>query len=109
VYVPTYVLWVPIRYYHRHPPFFRGWHRDGPPRWAEHWGRGWQDRHNALFARNAPSTVRAPLPTYQRQFSRANYPRAPQQQWMLHARNYAYQPRDATARRHYDSHARKNP
>ncbi len=92
VYVPTYVLWIPIRYYRRPPPFFRGWHRDRPPHWTEHWGHGWQDRHNAVFAHLAPTNARAPLPTYQRQYTRGNYPRAPQQQAAIHASNYHHHP-----------------
>jgi len=48
VYVPTYVLWVPIRYYRRPPAYFRGWNAGRPPRWGEHWGRDWQNRHNSI-------------------------------------------------------------
>ncbi len=44
-YVPLYVLRVPVRYYRAPPSYFRGWKRDAPPRWGEHWGREWQTRH----------------------------------------------------------------
>src|SRR5258706_4806998 len=84
IYVPTYVLWVPIRYYRRPPPYFRNWNSGRPPRWAEHWGRDWQNRHNAVYAGRPAASVRAPLPNYQRQFTRDNYPRGVQQQQQLH-------------------------
>ena len=91
VYVPTYVLWVPIRYYRRPPPYFRTWNSGRPPRWSEHWGRDWQNRHNAVYAnRGGPMPARAPLPHYQRQYTRDNYPRGVQQQ-QLHAQHYSYQ------------------
>jgi hypothetical protein len=86
VYVPTYILWVPIRYYRRPPAHFRHWHPQRPPRWAEHWGPDWQRRHNAVFGGRAHATARAPLPVYQRQFTRHNYPR-PAQQAAIHAQH----------------------
>ena len=68
VYVPTYLLWVPIRFYRRPPAYFAHWHPGRPPRWADRWGRDWQARHNAIFnGRNSRPPVRAPLPDYQRQ------------------------------------------
>ncbi len=104
VYVPTYVLWVPIHYYHRPPAYFRAWNAGRPPRWGEHWGRDWQSRHNAVYGgRGGVTPRRAPLPQYQRQFTRQNYPRAAQQQSTLHAQNYRYQPREGVARQHYES------
>lgn len=36
--VPVYVLRVPVRYYHRPPPYFHGWNIDAPPRWSERRG-----------------------------------------------------------------------
>src|SRR5436190_4027021 len=73
IYVPTYVLWVPIRYYHKPWHTWGRWQRDRPPRWAEHWGRDWQNHHNAVYGgqRQGPAT-RAPLPSYQRQYTRDN-------------------------------------
>ena len=100
VYVPTYVLWVPIRFYRRPPAYFGHWHPGRPPRWADRWGRDWQARHNAIFnGRHSRPPVRAPLPDYQRQFTRSNYPRV-QQQTALHAQHYDYQPRDTAVRQH---------
>ena len=103
IYVPTYVLWVPIRYYRRPPAYFRGWHTGRPPRWGEHWGRDWQDRHNAVYSgRRGSPPARAPLPQYQRQFTRENYPRG-QQQYALHGQHYGYQPQENVVRQQYQS------
>jgi hypothetical protein len=103
IYVPTYVLWVPIRYYRRPPAYFRGWHTGRPPRWGEHWGRDWQDRHNSIYGgRRGSPPAPAPLPQYQRQFTRDNYPRGPQQ-YALHGQNYNYQPRENVVRQQYQS------
>jgi hypothetical protein len=63
VYVPTYVLWVPIYYYRKPPHYFHSWKPDRPPRWAEHWGRDWQARHNQVFQGPRGQVARAPLPT----------------------------------------------
>ena len=102
VYVPTYVLWVPITYYHKPHRHWHNWRRDRPPRWGEHWGGDWQRRHNDVY-RNAPrSNARAPLPDYQRGYNRANYPRAAQQQNALHSQNYQYRPREQTTQAHYE-------
>ena len=43
-YVPLYVLRVPVRYYRQPPVYFRGWRRDAPPQWGDHWGRNWEDQ-----------------------------------------------------------------
>ena len=103
VYVPTYVLWVPIRFYRRPPPYFRGWHPNRPPRWSDHWGRDWQTRHNAVFGgRRASPPVRAPLPHYQSQYTRDNYPRGAQQS-AIHGQQYSYQPRERVVQQHYQS------
>jgi hypothetical protein len=104
-FVPLYVLRVPVRYYRQPPAYFRGWRSDAPPRWGEHWGKGWEqhrsgwDRWNR---RSAPAP--APLPVYQRQYSGDRYPHVEQQQ-ALHSHNYRYQPRDAVVRKHYQEQA----
>jgi hypothetical protein len=105
IYVPTYVLWVPIRYYRRPPQYWRGWNAARPPRWSEHWGRDWQSRHNQVFrGPQRPGYARAPLPDYQRSFNRSNYPRAPQQQNQIHSQQYSYRPQEHTVQQHYDRH-----
>ena len=101
VYVPTYVLWVPIRYYHKHPRYWHGWNTNGPPHWGQHWGNDWQARHNEYYRGSPRGNSRAPLPEYQRNYTRANYPRAVQQQSMLHSQHYAYRPQERIVQQHY--------
>lgn len=103
IYVPTYVLWVPIRYYRRPPHYFHGWRNDRPPRWGERWGRDWQARHNHIFrGPQRPGYARAPLPDYQRSYNRSNYPRATQQQSTLHSQHYGYRPQEHVVREQYE-------
>ena len=99
-YVPYYVLRVPVRYYRAPPPYFRGWQPSAPPRWGNHWGPQWEQRHrdwNHWDRHAIPGP--APLPTYQRRYSGDRYPSAPQQA-NLQTRNYHYQPRTEVARQH---------
>jgi hypothetical protein len=102
IYVPTYILWVPIRYYRKPSHYWHGWNAHRPPRWGERWGRDWQARHNQVFAgRERPRYGRAPLPDYQRSYNRANYPRVPQQQSQLHTERYGYRPQEHTVQQQY--------
>jgi hypothetical protein len=103
VYVPTYVLWVPIAYYRRPPHYFHGWRSNGPPHWGERWGRDWQRRHNQVYRGTQASNARAPLPQYQRQYNRANYPRAIPQQAAIHNQHFSYQPRESIGLQHYQN------
>jgi hypothetical protein len=99
-YVPVFVLRVPVRYYRRPPVYFSAWQRDAPPRWGEHWGRGWEQRRSGWDhwdRRSVPQA--APLPTYQRQYSGQRYPRDVAKQRALGAQNYRYQPRDPVVQR----------
>ena len=99
--VPIYVLQIPVRYYRQPPAYFRGWRRDAPPRWNEHWGREWEQRRPGWDhhdRRTAPAPAK--LPVYQRQYSGERYPRVEQQQ-ELHRQNYHYQPKDVIVREHY--------
>jgi hypothetical protein len=101
--VPLYVLRVPVRYYRRPPPYFRGWRADGPPRWGEHWGPGWERHHpgwDRWDRRYAPRP--APLPVYQRQYAGDRYPRAPEQQYSIRSEQYRYRPREAMTRQHFE-------
>ena len=100
--VPLFVLRVPVRYYRRPPAYFRAWQMDAPPRWGDHWGRGWAQHHSGWDRwdrRSAP--VAAPLPFYQRQYSGTRYPSGPPQQQRLHNQNYRYQPQDPVVRQRY--------
>jgi len=100
--VPVYVLRIPVRYYRQPPSYFRGWRADAPPRWSDHWGRDWEQRRSGWDRwdrRAAPAP--APLPTYQRRYSRDQYPRQMEQQRELQQERYRYQPRDPVVQQHY--------
>ena len=99
-YVPEYVLRVPVRYYRQPPPYFRGWQRNAPPRWGEHWGRDWEQRRGGWDKWDRRAAPRpAPLPTYQRKYSGNRYPHADEQH-ELHDRNYRYKAKDTLVREH---------
>ncbi len=103
--VPDVVLQVPVRYYRRPPSYFRGWAANAPPRWGEHWGSGWEQKHSSWNQRDRSHTVRpAPVPAYQRQYSGKRYP-TPEQQPALHSQNYKYQPHEPVVQQHYAQHA----
>jgi hypothetical protein len=99
--VPVYLWRVPVRYY-RHPPsYFKSWRADDAPRWGEHWGSSWQQRHSGWDQWNRNSAPPpAPLPTYQRQYSGSRYPQGSQQA-VLESQNYRYQPTDPVAQQHF--------
>ncbi|CAM5795532.1 hypothetical protein [Rhizobacter fulvus] len=101
-YVPVFVLRVPVRYYRRPPVYFRSWRADAPPRWGDHWGRDWENRHRGWdrWDRRAVPAP-APLPVYQRKYTGDRYPRAPEQQRELRAQNYRYQPREAVSKQQF--------
>lgn len=99
--VPLFILRVPVSYYRNPPAYFRGWQPDAPPRWGQHWGKGWEQQRSGWNQWNRRSTpAAAPLPVYQRRYAGDRYPPVDQQQ-ALHNRNYRYQPRDAVVRQHY--------
>ncbi len=103
--VPIFVLRIPVSYYRRPPAYFRGWRPDAPPRWGEHWGRGWEQRRTGWDKWDRSSAPKpAPLPVYQRQYSGDRYPRLDQQH-ALHSQQYGYQPRDTIVRQHYSEQA----
>jgi hypothetical protein len=107
-YVPVYVLRIPVRYYRRPPPFFRGWHADAPPRWGEHWGRDWEQHRKGWDRWNRRSTPRpAPLPSYQRRFFGDSYPRVPEVQHSIRSKKYRYQPREPATQRYYRQQRRE--
>ncbi len=106
-YVPVFILRIPVRYYRRPPAYFRGWRRDAAPRWGEHWGRDWERQRSGWDnwnRRYVPAA--APLPTYQRNYTGARYPRQFDQQRTIESRNYRYQPRDAASRQILDQRRR---
>lgn len=101
VFVPLFVLRIPVRYYRAPPAYFHGWRPDAPPRWGEYWGHEWEQHRSGWdkWNRSAAPTP-APLPVYQRQYSGDRYPGVQKQQ-QLHNQHYRYQPRDALVRQHY--------
>lgn len=102
IYVPVYLLRVPVRYYRRPPPYFHGWKVDAPPRWGDRWGPDWKQQRSdwdKWDRRAAPKP--APLPSYQRQYSGNRYPQQVERQHELEQKKYRYQPRDPVVREHY--------
>jgi hypothetical protein len=105
--VPVFLLRVPVRYYVRPPVYFRGWSVSGPPRWGEHWGRRWSDRHRNWDRWNRASVpAPAPLPTYQRQYTGNRYPTLADQH-ALESRHYHYRPRDRVAQQVFTARVRQ--
>lgn len=105
MYVPVYVLRVPVGYYRYPPPYFRGWPKNAPPRWGHHYGKHWeQERHgwDDWDRHHAPAP--APLPVYQRHYPGDRYPRY-EQQPAIRGEYYHYQPADPVARQQYEREA----
>jgi hypothetical protein len=101
-FVPLYIWRIPVRYYHRPPSYFGGWRPDAPPRWGEHWGPAWNQRHGGWDRWNRRAVpAPAPLPVYQRQYSGTRYPTSVEQQHTIQSRSYTYQPHDAVAQQHF--------
>jgi len=103
--VPLFILRVPVSYYRQPPVYFREWQSNAPPRWGQHWGRGWEQRHSGWDRWNRSSApAPAPLPVYQRRYSGDRYPRLEQQR-ALRSQNYRYQPRNTVVRQHFNQQA----
>lgn len=102
VYVPVFLLRIPVRYYRAPPPYFHGWRDDDPPRWGEHWGHDWEQHRKGWDHWDRHATPRsAPLPTYQRHYSGKRYPRDQQRQRTIEMRQYRFQPQEPTTQRYY--------
>jgi hypothetical protein len=102
--VPLFLLRVPVRYYVYRPVIFSGWVMNAPPRWDTVWGPGWARRHpNWQHWNRAAVPAPAPLPSYQRQFTRANYPNEVQRR-ELAQQHYRYIPHDPQVRRQPQAH-----
>ena len=99
--VPFFILRVPVQYY-RHPPaYFRGWHRDAPPRWGDHWGHDWEQRRGGWDRwdrRRRPRPRRSPSTRGSTRGDR--YP-PPQQQQVLQSEHYRHAPGDEAVRKVY--------
>src|SRR6266545_1163035 len=93
-YVPQPVLVIPFRYYRVRPVYWGGWAYDAPPRWGHHWGRDWEARRAGWDRWDRSRAIApAPLPLYQREYTRDRYP-APAQQVSIHNEHYKYQTKD---------------
>ena len=104
--VPLFILRVPVRYYRQPPVYFRGWQSNAPPRWGQHWGRGWEQNRRGWDKWNRGSApTRAPLPVYQRQYTGDRYPHQVEQQNTLRSQSYRYQPRDKAVQQHFKQQA----
>ena len=108
--VPLYVLRVPVRYYRRPPPYFRGWRADAPPRWGHRFGHDWERRHRGWDRWDRRAVPRrAPLPAYQRAYAADRYPHAPERQHSIRSEQYRYRPREAVTRTRYEGHGSSSP
>lgn len=106
--VPSFVLRIPVRYYRQQPVYFRGWQSNAPPRWGQHWGRGWEQNRSGWNRWNKKSVpARAPRPAYQREYTGNRYP-ALEQQHQLRGQQYRYAPRDKAVREHLRQPVRQN-
>jgi len=102
MYVPAYVLRVPVRYYRHAPAYFHGWRADAAPRWGDHWGHSWEQSRSGWDQWSRSSApAPAPLPTYQQQYSGNRYPQASQQA-VIQTQSYRYQPKDPVAQQHFE-------
>ncbi|MFA6466052.1 MAG: hypothetical protein WCT30_09880 [Desulfurivibrionaceae bacterium] len=100
-YVPLFILRVPVRYYLQPPGYFRGWHANAPPRWGHHWGPEWEQQRRGWDRwQHSSVPARAPLPTYQRQYSGERYPQV-EKQHEIRSQQYRYQPREKAVREHF--------
>ena len=99
--VPLYILRIPVQYYLQPPSYFIGWQPYAPPRWGERWGRDWEHNRQGWDRWDRRTTpAPAPLPAYQRQYSRDRYPQQWQQQ-QLQQQHYRYQPHDPAVQQRY--------
>jgi hypothetical protein len=109
MYVPVFILRVPVSYYRYPPAYFHGWQSNGPPRWGDRWGNDWERQHSGWDRWDRGSAPRpAPLPAYQKQYSGNRYPQAEQQR-EIHDQNYRYKPNDAAVKRVEQAHAESRP
>ena len=109
-YVPVFILRVPVSFYRYPPPYFVGWQRDAPPRWGNHWGRDWESRRGGWDNWDRHSIpARAPIPSYQRQYSGDRYPARVEQQAVINRDQYKYQPKERVVRQHYQAVQQQAP
>ena len=105
MYIPYYILNIPIRYYVRPPLYFQAWRIDEHPhweeRWHQEWGGHWEEKRRDLQSWHpAPEMRPAPLPHYQQNYNN-NYPQHLEEQHTLHQNNYNYQPKEPVVQQHF--------
>ncbi|MDU0460240.1 MAG: hypothetical protein RW306_16050 [Geobacteraceae bacterium] len=107
-YVPLFILRIPVSYYRQPPVYFHGWQSNAPPRWGQHWGHEWEQRHSGWdrWRRNS-APARAPLPVYQKKYTGERYPHQVEQQHKLRTKSYRYQPKDRIVRQHFKEQTRQ--
>jgi hypothetical protein len=59
-YVPQPLLIVPVTYYRRPPPEWRGYHPGVPPRWASNYGHSWSGHREVFVAPHGQQPVHNP-------------------------------------------------
>jgi hypothetical protein len=99
--VPAALLHVPVRYYRSRPVSFRTYRVDAAPHWDRYWGPAWAERRRdweRWNVRYAPAP--APLPVYQRRYTREYYP-VVEEQYVIRSRHYHYEPREPVVREVY--------
>ena len=100
--VPLAMWRVPVRYYRQPPGYFRGWSGDKPPRWDDHWGPEWSQQRKGWDKWDKRSVPRvAPLPVYQRDYSRNHYPDRYETQNEIRSQHYRYQPHESVNQQNY--------
>jgi len=101
-FVPVFLLRVPVRYYRQPPTYFHGWAANEPPHWDQHWGNDWSQRRKGWDKWDHKSYRPAPLPVYQRDYSRQNYPPVEKQRKMQ-GEKYRYRPKTKVVREQYQA------
>jgi hypothetical protein len=105
-YIPFYLLRVPIRYYRQPSRYFLMWDINHHPHWNELWGPEWERQHQGWNQWDKKHTPRAaPLPLYQREYLNHRYPKDPDDQQLIHSRQYQYQPKEM---RHFEKSVEPN-
>ena len=108
-YVPLFILRIPVGYYRQPPVYFRGWRANAPPRWGHHWGPDWERQRKGWDRwQHNSAPKRAPLPTYQRQYSGERYPQV-EEQHTLRSQHDRYQPREKAVREHFQQLEQRAP
>ena len=92
-YVPQPLLIVPVTYYRRPPPEWRGWTRGVPPRWATNYGHSWSGKREVF------------VPVYGHSHSQASYAHPPpQKEQSVHESSHPHAVEEARPAEHAQPH-----